>query len=210
LVSLDFFHAYDRVDLQWVDAVLEAMGVGRIFRGWIKTLHRGASAKFLLHKLSLPLLILFSIRQGDPLAMLLFLFYIEPLLRRLQSDLTGLRVGTAREASLGYVDDVAVLGRDVNDLEKMDAAVADFEAVSGALLNRNRKSVIVGLGTWEAREDWPLPWIQSAQQVKVYGFMFSPTFENTVTLSWDRVITGHPEDVDEPPHTYPGLQTSCP
>jgi hypothetical protein len=167
----------------------------------------------MLHKLSLPLLILFSIRQGDPLAMLLFLFHIEPLLRRLQSDLTCLRVGSAREASLSYVDDVAVLGSDVDDLQKMDIAVADFEAVSGALLNRSRKSVIVSLGTWEAREDWPLPWIQSAHQVKVYGFIFSPSFENMVTLSWDRAITGLEVMLrmwTSRTHTYPGLQTSCP
>jgi exonuclease III len=151
LVSLDFFHAYDRVDLHWVEAILEAMGVGAIFRGWIRTLHSDASARFMCHKLSLPLQILFSIRQGDPLAMLLFLFHIEPLLHRLQRDLTGLRVGLAQEAGLGYVDDVAVLSCDEQDLLRMDSAVADFEAVSGALLNRNRKSVIVGLGSWEAR-----------------------------------------------------------
>jgi hypothetical protein len=171
LVSLDFFHSYDRVDLHWVDVVLKAIGVGHIFQGWIQTFHRGASDKFMLHSLSLPLLILFSIRQGDPLAMLLFLFHIEPLLRHLQSDLTGLRVGSAREASLGYVDDMGVLGSDVEDLLRMDLAVADFEAVSGAILNRNRKSVIVGLSTWEAREDWPLPRIQLANKVKVYGFI---------------------------------------
>jgi hypothetical protein len=31
LVSLDLFHAYDRVDLLWVDKVMEAMGFGHNF-----------------------------------------------------------------------------------------------------------------------------------------------------------------------------------
>jgi hypothetical protein len=69
LVSLDFFHAYDRVSLQWVDWVLRAMGFGRLFRRWVAALHWGARAAFMLHNLSPVLLILFSVRQGDPLAM---------------------------------------------------------------------------------------------------------------------------------------------
>jgi hypothetical protein len=136
----------------------------------------------MLHSLTLDLLILFSIRQGDPLAMLLFIIQIEPLLRRLQQDLTGLNVGLAHEASLSYVNDVAALGTDEADFLKLDEAVRDFEAVSGAILNRNRKSVIVGLGEWEGRADWPLPWIHTAPNVKVYGFLFSASFENTVRL----------------------------
>jgi hypothetical protein len=33
LMSLDFFHAYDRVSMDWVDSVPEAMGIGQVFRG---------------------------------------------------------------------------------------------------------------------------------------------------------------------------------
>jgi hypothetical protein len=85
----------------------------------------------MLHGLSLPLIILYSVRQGDPLAMLLFLFYVynKPL-RILQRDLVGLYVGLAHEANLRYVDDVAVLSTDEADLEKMISAPV-------AILNRN-------------------------------------------------------------------------
>ena len=34
----------------------------------------------------------FSIRQGDPLAMLLFIVYVEPLLTALERRLTGLQL----------------------------------------------------------------------------------------------------------------------
>jgi hypothetical protein len=61
---------------------MEAMGFGAIFRGWVATLHRDVSAAFLLH-ISPFILILFSIRQGDLLAALLFLIYLEPFLVRL-------------------------------------------------------------------------------------------------------------------------------
>jgi hypothetical protein len=72
-------------------------GFGLIFTGWVAKLHRDASASFLLHGVSLALAILFSIRQGDPLAALLFIIYTEPFLVRLEAVLVGLRVANIRE-----------------------------------------------------------------------------------------------------------------
>ena len=76
--------------MAWLDNVLEAMGFGLIFRGWIAALHRQASAYFLLHNISPFFLILFSIRQGDALASLLFVLYKEPFLAMLEAVLQGL------------------------------------------------------------------------------------------------------------------------
>ncbi len=70
----------------------------------------------------------------------------------------------------------------------MDLACRDFEAASGALLNRNRKTTIMGLGSWGDRQDWPLQWILASTSVKVLGFTISPVFSNTVQLSWDSVL----------------------
>jgi hypothetical protein len=109
-MSLDFFHAYDRVSLSWVDKVMEAMGFGAIFRGWMSKLHRGASAAFLLRRISPFMAILFSIRQGDSLAALLFIIYLEPFLVRLEANLRGLQLAHVREASFGHMDDVGMLG----------------------------------------------------------------------------------------------------
>ncbi len=66
----------------------------------------------------------------------------------------------------------------------------DFEAASGYLLNRNRKSTIIGPGSWAGRLDWPLQWLLASEHVKVLGFIISPGFSNTVQLSWDSVLTG--------------------
>ena len=72
----------------------------------------------------------------------------------------------------------------------MDLACKEFEAASGALLNRNRKTTIIGLGSWAGRQDWPLQWILPSSSVKVLGFIISPVFSLTVQLSWDHVLSG--------------------
>jgi hypothetical protein len=190
LLSPDFFHAYDRVSMDWVGRVLEAMGFGLIFRGWMATLHRGALTSFLLSNISPVLAILFSIRQGDPLAALLFIIYLEPFLVRLEAVLSGLRVANIREASFAFIDDVQALGDELQDILRVDLACRDFEAASGALLYRNRKSTIVGLGSWAGRLDWPLQWLLASEHVKVLGFIIFPVFSNTVQLSWDSVLAG--------------------
>jgi hypothetical protein len=78
LMNLDFYHAYDRVCLPYVDKVLEAVGFGSVFREVVATLHRGATASFLLHRFSRAFPITFSVRQGDPIAMLLYNIQLQP------------------------------------------------------------------------------------------------------------------------------------
>ena len=91
LLSLDFFKAYDRVYLPFLLKVMEKMGFGLKFRNWIKMLHFGASTRFILQKLTQAIEVSFSIRQGDPLAMLLYILYIEPLLIHIEKNISGLK-----------------------------------------------------------------------------------------------------------------------
>ena len=186
LLSLDFFHAYDRVSMAWVDRVLAAMGFGCTFRAWVAALHRDASACFLLHTVSHPLDVTFSVRQGDPLAALLFVIYIEPFLRILERQLHGLFIAGGRDTGFGYMDDVEVLSGDLKDLLTADSLCRRFEAASGAILNRNRKTVILGLGTWAGRTQWPLPWLQATSPVKVLGFMLAADLPTTIAATWER------------------------
>ena len=183
LFNLDFFHAYDRVCMPYVDWVLEVMGFGAIFRGWIRTLHSGAAAVFLLERLSREVAITFSVRQGDPLAMLLFIIQLEPFLWILHRVLPGLDVGGIVELVLAYVDNVDVLGDDNEDILLVDGICCMFERMSGANLNRNRKSAILGFGTWAGRQDWPLPWLHAPPALKVFGVTFAPAYRETVALS---------------------------
>ena len=84
LVSLDFFKAYDRVFLGFLLKVMRKMNFGSNLISWIKMMHAGASTCFILEALSHAIEISFSIRQGDPIAMILYIIYVEPLLHALK------------------------------------------------------------------------------------------------------------------------------
>jgi hypothetical protein len=83
-----------------------------------------------------------------------------------------------------------MLSEDEEDIIIADAVCRAFEEASGAILNRNRKTVILGLGSWEGRQEWPLPWLQAVQHTKVYGVLVGPQFSVTIAASWDFVIGG--------------------
>ena len=79
IMSLDLFKAYDRTNLTFLKRVMSAMNFSDKFISWILLLHEGAKTRLLLDFLTEPIDVLFSVRQGDPLAMILFILYIEPL-----------------------------------------------------------------------------------------------------------------------------------
>ena len=117
--------------------------------------------------------ILFSLRRGDPLAMILFVIQLEPLLALLERVLDGLAIGPVVEKSMGYMDDVAGLGDKEEDLLRLDDVVRAFELASG-------------LGSWAGWLDWLLRWIRGFLEVKLYGITVTADSGQTVKKTWER------------------------
>ena len=101
LISLDFFKAYDRVLLDFLIRVMDKMNFSSTFTSWMSMLHEGARTRFILGVLSAAIEVRFSIRQGDPLAMILYIIYVEPLLNALEKCLTGLSLVSAGVSEMG-------------------------------------------------------------------------------------------------------------
>ena len=195
LLSLDFYKAYDRVFVPFLLLVMEKMGFGVIFRSWIKMLHKDASTRFLLGKLSKAIKVSFSIRQGDPLSMLLYIIFIEPLLIFIEKRAAGSRIllppgsislsSPRSQCTESYCDDVNVLTTCDADLVLVDEAVKKFELVSGAILSRNFKCQILGIGRWSKRKVWPLQYLRSVEEVKVFGVFINNSYKCTLKRNWD-------------------------
>ena len=111
-------------------------------------LHEGARTRFIISGLTRAIQLLFSIRQGDPIAMLLYIIYVEPLLLALEKRMTGLQVAAGIGKSLeAYCDGINIITENLEDLDVVSEVVGKFEKVSGAILSRNKKCKVLGLET---------------------------------------------------------------
>ena len=190
MVSLDMFKAYDRVMLLYLMRVMKAMKFPDIFINWIKMLHEGATTCFLLSFLTQPIKVLFSIRQGDPLSMMLYIIYIEPLLLMINKRTHGIYISSFVQKDDDYCDDLNFISESENDLLVIEEVFVKFEEISGAILSRSRKSKIMGLGPWRNRREWSLPWLKVESELKVFGFQITPTYKNTLERSWAECFLG--------------------
>ena len=122
IISLDFFKAYDRVFLGFLVKVMDKMNFSSTFIAWVKMLHEGASTCFIFEFLTVAISVTFSIRPGDPLAMLLYIVYVEPLLNSLEKKLSGIQFNDpfpTKEVTEAYCDDINIITNDLNDFSKI-------------------------------------------------------------------------------------------
>ena len=177
LLSLDFHKAYDRVYIPFLLAVMKKMGFGPKFCSWIKMFHHGAKTRFILKNLTRAIEVSFSIRQGDPIAMLLYILYIEPLLMYIQMKLSGLKIENFSQCAEAFCDDLNIMTNNDKDLLIVDESVRKFECVSGAVLSRSKKCKVIGFGNWKKRQNWPLKYVQSVDELKVFGIYIRNSFQ---------------------------------
>ena len=99
ILLLDFRKAYDTVDRNFLLETLRLFGFDERFVDLMRRIHSGTSARFVVNGCqSRELPVSSGIRQGCPLAPLLFLLVVEVLSLALQQDTTLKGVGRAGAA----------------------------------------------------------------------------------------------------------------
>ena len=168
---------------------MEEMGFPVVFRRWVEMLHKDATTCLKLPTgLSRIIAVTFSFRQGDPVALDLYVLQQEPLMRLLRRYLQGIPITNFSQKDVDYCDDIEHVSNDVQDLVKFNNIMTKFEAISGAILSRNKKSKILGIGSWRNKEDWPMEvnWLQTEKQLKLFGVIICPTYQLTVKRTWKK------------------------
>ena len=50
----------------------------------------------------------------------------------------------------------------------------------------------MGLGSLKNKQDWPeeVKWMKNVIEMKIFGFIVCPTYKDTLTKTWNRVVRG--------------------
>ena len=181
-------HAFDRAYIPYIIKVLKHMNFGEKFIRIIEDSHRNITTRLILNCLSDEIRLTFSFRQGDPISMILYLIYVEPLLSKLGELLKGFNMIDFKEKDNDYCDDIEIMVEDESDLILADEIFSKFSTVSGVLLNRSHKSKIMGIGGWTGRELWPLPWLKVESPLKIFGILMYPTYKQILQENWSSLL----------------------
>ncbi|MCO5595233.1 hypothetical protein L7F22_049272 [Adiantum nelumboides] len=140
MINMDLEKAYDRVSWDFILAVVDRLGFGNNFLGMVKTLFQNANASIQIHGyISDNFQMARSIRQGCPLAPLLFAIATDPLLRNLdlQMQRQAIRAlplpqGQSFLTQLFAVDNCNIVRCEQGSITALMQVYEDFCEVSGS------------------------------------------------------------------------------
>ena len=146
-VLLDFQKAYDSVNRAFMMDNLRHRGFPRRFLAAVAATHTDTTARFLVNgQLSTPVASTCGIRQGCPLAPLLFILVLDPLYQWLLHDAELLDPLTAAVPDFptvsGYADDTTVFLANETKIPRLLAVLDDFARASGLVVNAAKTNVI--------------------------------------------------------------------
>lgn len=156
LFSMDQEKAFDRVEHEYLWRTMEAFNFSSVFLNRIKVLYGGIQSMLKVNGgLSAPFNVNRGIRQGCSLSGMLYTLAIEPLLNRLRSELIGLNIDDNFKpvCTSAYADDVLVIIKSQNDVEKTTLIVNEFGKISSAKVNWKKSSGLI-VGDW--RDEKPM------------------------------------------------------
>ena len=183
IVSVDFKKAFDMVERGFLWQVMEKYGYSEQFIKILQGTYEQAYAKIQINgKTGGPIPLERGIRQGCPLALYLYIIYINPLIRKLEADLHGVETQFCKYALSAYVDDVTVYTGKDGDFKKLENALIEFGKITNAKINQ-QKTIVMGLGGYKNQIEWPIDWLKSSENIELLGIKWEKTIKRTITVN---------------------------
>lgn len=177
LVAFDLDHAFDRVEPSFLLRTMRYMNFnGRLIDLLSKVMELSQSRVLINGRLSTPIDIQRSVRQGDPISMLLFVVSVQPLLDKLDAE----QVSSQMQA---YADDLSMFVETEADLQRTIDAFRIYGDESGAVLNLQKTtSVDIGNIGWTGN----IQWLRKEEGVKILGIIFQKEPKGMIETNWSR------------------------
>ncbi|CAI7854043.1 unnamed protein product [Closterium sp. NIES-53] len=143
-LTVDTRKAYDMVDREFLFSCLSHLGLPAPFIHWVRLMHYGTSTCISVNNLcGPPIPVLTGVRQGCPLAPLLFLCVVEVFHRYTSCFLPGFPISRTQSRLMAcYADDVTIFLNSDDELRTASHTLLSFASVSGEHPNWAKCSLI--------------------------------------------------------------------
>ncbi|CAI5475064.1 unnamed protein product [Closterium sp. Yama58-4] len=143
-LKVDIRKAYDLVDREFMLSCLAFLGLPPPFIQWVRLMHTGTTTWISVNNLCGPAIPVRSgVRQGCPLAPLLFLGVIEIFHRYSSHFLPGFPISRTQHRLMAcYADDVTIFLNSDQELQTASHILLSFAAVSGEHPNRAKCAIL--------------------------------------------------------------------
>ena len=141
IMMIDFEKAFDSLDWQFLDLVLQTFNFGPSIMKWVKTFYTGVSSCVINNGITSQYFpVERGVRQGDPLSPYLFILAVEVLACavRQNKNINGIRIAESEIKFLQYADDTTGLLNDIKSAKLFLRTVEEFGNFSGLKLNKGK------------------------------------------------------------------------
>lgn len=145
VISFDQEKAFDRVDHDYLFALMRSWNLGRNFYNYVKTTYIRAKSKVIVNgKLTKQIEVTRGIRQGCPMSMMLYAMATEPLAQRVIRDqsIEGVKIGNKQIKIQQYADDLTATVGTEYSIGKIFNHLRDFEKATGQRINQEKTQIL--------------------------------------------------------------------
>lgn len=178
VIACDLSSAFDRVSRSFVLSNMRRMGFNGQFVDLLANLSTKTNSQLIINgQITEAFSIKKSVRQGDPLSMLLFVIYLQPLLDNLAEICNG-----PGECVIAYADDITIVIRCPSKIPRIIACFQQFEKAAGAKLNMTKTEAMeigAGMQHWDG--------FTKKDEIKILGVRFKNNIKDTIVTNWDKV-----------------------
>ena len=141
LLSLDWSKAYDKVNHRWLSYCLRTFGFPQDFIRTIEDLFYRRTAAVAVDNNEEFIQCRQGVPQGDPIAPLLFVLALEPLLAAARVEIAGVETPKGTLTNAAFADDSTFFLKDDRNVTKLIALLQQYSDVSGAVVNWGKSAL---------------------------------------------------------------------